>query len=356
MATTQIASRSHFTGLPPRFVSLLRCPDDNSELQVGASDRPASEPIYSGSLICKKCGESYPIENGILRLLNAAKLEEEAQFEINFRDQQAEVTEEQNRYFENKLASKLEIPQHVGALKLDSASDLLELACGRGRYTLKFHEICRSILAVDFSLSSLEFLARRLGPGAEVCLVQADITRLRLQPKSFNRAFSTTPLDSREERLKMHQNVSEALDDRGIFVFSTEHYDWRNRLLGNPRLMRYPGHGSVFERMRPKVIVREAAPYFMNVSARPIQIFVPFMTSPVFHRFVQRGSLYKNLGELLVLLISSIELVPWLRNFGNLLLINATDPIRPPVFNEGTRGSKIFRYVYDKLKLPHTTP
>ena len=251
------SSPSTFRGFAPRYAAVLRCPVDDSELQVESSDCPFDQPIFNGALSCKTCRRVYPIEEGILRFFEATDLPEEALHELNWRDQQGEDSVEQNRLFETKLASRLEIPQHVTAMKLDSQSVVLELACGRGRFTVQFLKVCKAVVAVDFSLSSLRFLARRVAADAEICLVQADITRLRFQPRYFTRAFSTTPLDSREQRLAMHHVVSNALADDGLYVFSTEHYDWRNRLLGNPRLMRYRNEGSLFERMRMSEVSRK---------------------------------------------------------------------------------------------------
>ena len=217
--------------------------------------------------------------------------------EVKFRDEQGRFSEETIRQFENKHSSRLEIPQHVSALKLDSQSVVLEIACGRGRFTILFSKICRAILAVDFSLASLETLARRLNPGIEVGLVHADITQLKFTPQSFDRAFSTTSLDSREQRMSMHRIVSEALRNDGVYVFSTEHYDLRTRLLGNPRLMQYPGGGSLFQRMTSTEVESEAAPYFMRVKSRPIQIFIPFVKSVLLSRFLRAGSATQEFWE-----------------------------------------------------------
>jgi ubiquinone/menaquinone biosynthesis C-methylase UbiE/uncharacterized protein YbaR (Trm112 family) len=319
-------------GFPLRFIGVVRCPRDGGDLALGSSDRPAGEAISRGSLSCKFCGHSFPIVNGILRFIELAQLDEEALLEVKLRDEQGRLSQEQVRQDEARAWSKLEIPQHVAALNLDSKSVLLEVACGRGRFTVQFLKVCRTILAVDFSLASLEALARRLAPGIEVGLIHADITQLRLAPQSFDRAFSTTPLDSREQRMTMFRTISDALTDDGVYVFSVEHYDLRTRLLGNPRLTRYPNGGSVFQRFMRDEAEREAAPYFLRVKSRPIQIFLPFVRS--------------------VLIGRSFEQVPLLRNFGNLLLVRALNPMRTPKIDQCTQGSRLFRSVYRWLKLP----
>ena len=69
-----------------------------------------------------------------------------------------------------------------------------------------------------------------------------------------------------------------------------------------------------------------------------------------------RGPMYEKLGNVLVALIRGLDRVPLLRNFGNIVLIVAKDPIRPAEMEKPAEGSKLFRYVYDSLKLPNTTP
>src|SRR5665213_1993697 len=124
------SSPSTFRGFAPRYAAVLRCPEDNGELQVESRDRPFDQPIFTGGLSCKTCRRVYPIDEGILRFFEAKDLPEEARHELNWRDQQGEDSVEQNRLFETKLASRLEIPQHVAAMKLDSKSIVLNWPVG----------------------------------------------------------------------------------------------------------------------------------------------------------------------------------------------------------------------------------
>lgn len=337
-------------GFPLHFVQRLLCPMDGAAVTVHSTQTGDAGSMLEGSLRCEKCGRTYPVSQGIVRLLSEEALDESARFEMQWRDS---VGEEQQSWFESKLSSLLEIPQHIGALRLNPQSTLLELACGRGRFTVRFAQTCAFVLAVDFSLKSLEFLARRLPPESRVGLVQADITSLRLQPRTFNRAFSTSSLDSREQRLSMHRVVSEALSDDGIYVFSAEHNDWRNRLLGNPRHAYYPGSQISFYRMDRAEIVREAAPYFARLRVRPIQLFLPFLGSASHARLAQRSAM---LARLAVRFSLFLERVPLVRNFANLLLLTATQPVRTPELNQRSRGSTWFRYIYKRANLPDTVP
>lgn len=317
---------------PQRFIGAVHCPADNGELVLESSDGPPGESIGQGSLTCRSCLHSFPIVNGILRLLDVNDLDEEAIHEINYRDQACQHSQDQIRSFETSFRSRLEVHQHVTALNLNSSSLLLEFACGRGKFTMEFLKICRTVVAVDFSLASLESLARRLPPEGEVGLIHGDITQLKFRPKGFDRAFSTTPLDSREQRMAMHRITSDALTDDGIYVFSVENYSRRTKLLGKPRLSRYPNEGSVFQRMTQCEAEGEAVPYFRWVKSRPIQIFVPIVKSVIVGRFFER--------------------VPFLKDFGDLLLVRASHPMRLPEINQSTKGSRLFKLLYRWLQLP----
>ena len=49
-------------------MDILCCPLDKAELELEAEERDGDE-VMSGRLVCTKCGETYPIEEGIPNLL-----------------------------------------------------------------------------------------------------------------------------------------------------------------------------------------------------------------------------------------------------------------------------------------------
>lgn len=246
----------------------LRCPLDSSALVA-----------QKQKLQCLSCQTSYAIDKlGIVHMLSTETLSGEEKHEIQFRDKYATDTTLQVEMAWEK-SCVLEIYQHIAALCLptDRSCLLLEIGAGKGRFTTRLLSLCRGIVAVDFSLGSLHFLARRLPADAPVLLVHADATKLRVSPRSFQRALSTTPLDSRSQRMAVHERVSLALCDDGLWVYSTEAYRLRDRLRNVPRVERYEADrsGSVFFRMRREEVTREAHPFFRRVSARRILDRIP---------------------------------------------------------------------------------
>ena len=135
----------------------------------------------------------------------------------------------------------------------------------------------------------------------------------------------------------MNHIASEALTSNGRFVYSTEFFDLRTRLLGLPRARRYTAGGIYFSHLEIDDVLREAAPYFRCVNARPIRVVVPFTS---------------RLGFQTKLVISRIaERIPFFRELGDLLLVYAENPIYPP--EEGkpsSRGNAFVKALYNMRK------
>jgi len=55
-----------------KLLKILRCPICGGELLLRSYKKEGDE-IIEGKLVCKKCGEEYPIEDGIPNMLKAAE-------------------------------------------------------------------------------------------------------------------------------------------------------------------------------------------------------------------------------------------------------------------------------------------
>lgn len=325
-----------YSGFPVSHVQFLRCNYDDSELETTKVSSGLPGFIKDGFLRCLSCSREYPIINGIVRMLELQQLDAESMHELQMRDKQIEdQTDSYKDFYEDflgELRNMLEVKSTLAALNLYKGCALMELACGTGRYTTIFATKCRALVAVDFSLQSLLCLAKKIPPGSQAGLVQADITRLSVAPQSFDRIFSTTSLDSREQRMSMHHLAADALNEVGRYVFSAEFYDLRSRLLGLPRARRYTPGGMYYCHMERDDILRETAPFFRRVHLRPMTVVVPFSG-----RFGRRSQL----------IISRIaERIPFVRNLGELLLVYAKAPIRSPEEGQYTAGNKLFKAIY----------
>ena len=332
-----IATSSSVKSFPVDMVPLLRCNKDAGELAIAKELLCDNAGVLDAVLRCKTCGIEFRITDGIARLL-PNQLTPEDEHEMSIRDK---VDYDDKNYgpfvpppdgWRSTLSDMLEVPEHLNELKSSHSNTVLELACGDGRFTALIAQMGARILAVDFSIKALQLLAHRLPAGARVGRVQADINQLHLASRSFDRALSLTPLDSRDERMNMYRTIAHALTDDGRYVASVEHDDLNRRLLGLHPLRRYSRGGILIEHLSAKTMRQEAAPYFSEVRLRPIRPRVPF-----------GGKLPRGLAVPVLRLISALPIV---REFGELLLMTARRPVRLPVEGEFRSGNLVAKRVY----------
>jgi hypothetical protein len=165
-----------------------------------------------------------------------------------------------------------------------------------------------------------------------VALIHSDASKVQLAPRSLDRALSTTPLDSREQRTALYRTISESLKDDGWFVGSTEYDDLFRRSLGLPTATRYEAGGIFIEHFDIEKIQRETAAYFGSVHTWPIRPRVPLV-----HRLSPRlGAKISNL----------ISRLPFLRHVGEILLFRASVPIRPEPEGAHRPGNAIVKRLF----------
>jgi SAM-dependent methyltransferase len=340
------------TGFPRDFLSVLRCSRDAGPLAIIAELEGDERYVFEAWVRCVTCAAEYRIEEGIARLLDG-RLTPESEHEIAVRDANDALTQPgpfaaPTFGWRSQLSDLLEIPPHLDALEAGNCT-VLELGCGDGRFTLLMAQMGARVLAVDFSINALRVLASRLPSGVApttyqvskrrqvtelnscVGLVHADASQFHVAPRCFDRALSTTPLDSRDERMAMYRTIAEALKDEGRFVGSVEHDDLTRRLLGLPVARRYD-NGIFIEHFNPATMRREAMPYFAKLRTRIIRPRIPFL-----HRAPSGWALP---------LSRIFGAMPILRGLGEILLLRAERPLRPPVEGVRRRGNALAQRFY----------
>jgi ubiquinone/menaquinone biosynthesis C-methylase UbiE len=174
------------------LISLLACPNCRAAVYISADDNGDAE-ITTGSLSCSKCSESFPIDNGIPRLLPKTLLEAQRD-EMKARDDQV-AQYDSNTFL--KLFGKFEIPKTLRELAPSDQDRLLEAGCGTGRMTQILAETVEELISVDFSFESLQSNRQKLISAEvhNVDLVQADICNLPFLDSIFDRALSCQVLE-----------------------------------------------------------------------------------------------------------------------------------------------------------------
>src|SRR6266446_9030335 len=336
---------------PRHFLALLRCSHDAGPLILAAELQRGAVGLVQARLRCAVCDAEYRIEDGIANLMSDT-LTSEDQYEMAIRDSQHSSLPPCGFVppasgWRSKLSYLLEIPHHLSELQ-PRGCKVLEIGCGDGRFTMLMAQMGASVLAVDFSVDSLRTLASWLPSGiaptayqlphrspsdlrGRVALVRADASHFHVAPRSFDRAFSTTPLDSCEERLAMYQTIAEALTDEGRYVGSVENDDLTRRLLGLPLARRYSS-GIFIEHFGARKLQREVAPFFSRLRIRPIRPRLPFI-----HHLPSNWAL--RLSRL-------AAATPVLRQLGEILLFRAERPVRQPIEGFHRRGSKLAKRLF----------
>ena len=294
---------------------MLRCPQDCGSLRLadGCEQGADGRFVMSGTLVCG-CGARYPVEGGIVKLLDQAALDADSRHEQQLRDGNGEeASSAEAPVWWNDVDNLIEIIPTRKAVAPRPEQIVLELGCGDGRYSLWLAGSCGALLAVDFSIGWLRKLRHRLGAASNVGLVLADVCALEVAPGSFDTVFSTlvSNLPTRRGRNALYDLARRAAKPGGTFVFSVHHYGPKQRLRGEERSGRYSEGGICRYAHTLAECNAELAPFFGSVRTRPIQVYLPF---------------WKRLGLPLLPASRVAEKIPLLRMLGALLLCVARQP------------------------------
>jgi SAM-dependent methyltransferase len=292
---------------PREFVSALLCPTCHAILDPGSA---------SG---CRSCGRNFETaqDGRILKILRPESLVGEASRERGIRDDQAATR--QRRGWKETISDpheSMEIDPTMEWLALSGWESILELGCGTGRYTEQFAAMGCKVLAMDFSMQALLKLddaVQELGAGHNVGLVNASIGDFAAAPRSFDIVFSTltSNLPDRAHRHAMYALAAGALKPGGRFVFLAHHYGLRAWWSKTEKAGLYRPGGIFREYFTPSEILNELRGVFDETRVKPVQIYLPFVSRTHDNR---------------VRISRMAEKIPILRDFGELLLIEARSP------------------------------
>lgn len=224
------------------LLEVLRCPEGCATFLKLSVREGEKDRIKAGLLCCPTCSRTYPIENGIPRMLPAALADAghapsddstaRKRNEMRARDEQAC---DYDRMWHLNLFGLLEIPMTLRQLALAPDHLLLEAGCGTGRMTRQFAARCRRVVAVDFSWDSLLSCAAKLRKAGvhNVDLIQADVCDLPFESALFDRIVSCQVLEHIPTPAARERAVEEwgrVMRPDGNLVLSAYQYSWITRL------------------------------------------------------------------------------------------------------------------------------
>jgi len=292
-------------GFPIKFISVLCCPKDGATLELGQNCQLSKDGgfVRHGTMNCSACNAVFSINNGILDMLGHIALDDESKHEQQLRNKIKESAAEP-AWWENE-DNYMEIIPTLKALSVKQDETILELGCGDGRYTTILANECQQILAVDFSLASLEILQQRLKESRNVGLVLGDITAMKFRGSIFDHVLSTlvSNLPTQQHRNAMYRLAANALKPTGRFTFSAHNQGVRQIIRGERKSDRYQPGGIYRYNFTVSECKAEVRPYFEKIKATPIQIYFPFARTlrlPLvsLSRFLEHVPLIKGLGNL----------------------------------------------------------
>lgn len=210
-------------------LDLLFCLECGGDLSFDSS---------SSSVLCRDCSASYEVEDGIIKMpggQSADSDEANAKFcEQLARDEQAD---DYDRMLGLRLFGLLEVPWTRRLSDLNHNDTLVEVGCGTGRMTVKFAPLVSRVIAIDFSLQSLQRCRAKLERAAitNAVLVQADATNIPVKSIVADRVLSCQVLEhlpTPSARERMVAELGRVCKQSGQVVLSAYKHSIITKLIG----------------------------------------------------------------------------------------------------------------------------
>src|ERR1700687_1942585 len=125
-------------GFAANLTASISCTKDGSPLEVLPGGTLTAEgAIWQGHVGCRACPTCYHIEDGILNMLVGVVLDEESRHEQTIREREEQASHDSEANAPENDDSLMDMVPTLRALGADGTTDLLELGCGDGRYTVQ---------------------------------------------------------------------------------------------------------------------------------------------------------------------------------------------------------------------------
>lgn len=154
-----------------RLLALLRCPRCAGHLQPDARSASA-DPLESGALQCRRCGQLYPVRGGIPRFVDSSG------YAASFGFQWRSFAREQLDRFNGTRISAERFARETGwSQEWLRGKTVLDVGCGAGRFADIAAATAGLVVGVDVS-EAVDAAAENLSNRANVEFVQASVYAL----------------------------------------------------------------------------------------------------------------------------------------------------------------------------------
>lgn len=203
-----------------RLLRILACPDCRRDLSL-ASAVEAEDDILEGTLLCALCRQTFPIQAGIPRFVDADAYADTFSFEWNtFHDVQIDIlnaTGESEKTFTGQTGWRAE--DLKGKLVLDAG-------VGAGRFAEVASRWGGEVVGVDLSFA-VDAARGNIGERANVHIVQADLFRLPFREDTFDATYAIGVLHHTPDTKQAFDSLVPLLRETGelaVFIYAYGHY------------------------------------------------------------------------------------------------------------------------------------
>ena len=211
------------------------------------------EELISGNITCQQCGSSYKLSNSIALLIAEEKQpKDKSSFLIQKKEQEERDKQAQRvaGFIKKGKGASREIALCLKLLDAKPDDIIADLGCGVGRITNQLTNKAGLVLAVDFSLDSLNLNRELVGEAANTMHILADITALPLKLSCCSKVISSQVMEHLPSENMLQSAVKEIkriiINDKGKLVVSLYYYSCLFKLLN--RRQGYHRNGIYFRR------------------------------------------------------------------------------------------------------------
>jgi len=228
-------------------VKKIQCSYCSSDRFTVSESESSSVEIRSGEVVCQKCNQSFPVENGILNMLHnpseTIQKEQKGHIQMDhhgigvsfknsikiFKKEFLMLPEGDNsanfkkmRYFKSVADESSAFYDALKLVKLKPESRILDSGADVCWSTAKFTEMGHECCAIDINHHMIASDIFIEGKNIYFERILADMNNLPFRKKTFDAVFTIGSLHHTEDLINTVKNFHKVLDDKGKLILINE--------------------------------------------------------------------------------------------------------------------------------------
>lgn len=234
------------------LVELLQCPECQGSIEIAESREENAIRILQGTLRCTSCGQTYPIDKGVPRLVKVAPDVAEVCRRFSF-----QWLSRWNGKFEGERCYGFDDNVYIGWVndqlhcrrKPEPGEWMLDCGCGSGEKAKVLATLNpqQNVVGLDLGVASLEKATARFGDMPNLDYVQGNIMQPPFKPQQFDYGMSLGVLHHTNNTRQAFTQFRRMLKDETtmvIWIYPTyrEGPEWRMPYFARDFLVFNQGH------------------------------------------------------------------------------------------------------------------